>query len=225
MVIFCVTLTLQTFLWLVHIAFEWRVSTPKARSESMHWPVSCRTYSCGQKSRWRLRKIDAWCIVMTEAVTLSNLMDIASLVSEIWLATDRQTHTQTGRLLGSILIFSKSSGTLKTKRPQPQKIVHYYLSAFTLMYDGCKTCNSFMCFSVPFKSYCCSAVSFVFTSIGVDISLNAWTLWISELPWQQSLWFSHSGCIRHEAIVMPFALETVVFMFSCKTNPCVYAHS
>ena len=33
-------------------------SPPKARSESVHWPVSCRTCSCGHHSRWRLLKID-----------------------------------------------------------------------------------------------------------------------------------------------------------------------
>ena len=34
---------------------------------------------------------------MTEAVSASNVIVIASLVSEIWLATDRQTDRQTGR--------------------------------------------------------------------------------------------------------------------------------
>ena len=35
-------------------------------------------------------------IPMTEAVIVSNLIAIASLVSEIWLATDRQTHRPLG---------------------------------------------------------------------------------------------------------------------------------
>ena len=36
-------------------------------------------------------------IVMTEAVTALNVIAIASLVSEIWLATKRQTDRQTDR--------------------------------------------------------------------------------------------------------------------------------
>ena len=39
--------------------------------------------------------ISMLCILATEAVTMSNLITIATLVSDIWLATDTQTHTQT----------------------------------------------------------------------------------------------------------------------------------
>ena len=61
---------------------------------------------------------------MTEAVTSSNLIAIASLVSEISLATDRQTHRQTYRETGRQTdrqttwlhsIFFKIIRTLKTK--------------------------------------------------------------------------------------------------------------
>ena len=34
--------------------------------------------------------ICTWCILVIEAVTVSNLIVTASLVSEIWLAADRQ---------------------------------------------------------------------------------------------------------------------------------------
>ena len=50
-------------------------------------------------------------ILLTEAVTMSNLKAIASLVSEIWQATDRLTDTH---MALSMLTFSKS--TLKTNR-------------------------------------------------------------------------------------------------------------
>ena len=42
-------------------------------------------------------KNDTWCILMTEGetVTVLNVIAIASLVSEIWLATELHTHTQT----------------------------------------------------------------------------------------------------------------------------------
>ena len=39
--------------------------------------------------------INMWGILVTEAVTVSNLIAIASLVSEIWLAMDGHTHTDT----------------------------------------------------------------------------------------------------------------------------------
>ena len=39
----------------------------------------------------KVNVINTWCIVMVDAVTVSNLIVIVSLVSEIWLATDRQT--------------------------------------------------------------------------------------------------------------------------------------
>ena len=42
-----------------------------------------------------IKKKDIRYILMTEAVTVSNVIAIASLVSEIWLATERQTHTHT----------------------------------------------------------------------------------------------------------------------------------
>ena len=35
---------------------------------------------------------------MTEAVTFSNVIAIASLVSEVWMATDGNTHTHTHTL-------------------------------------------------------------------------------------------------------------------------------
>ena len=44
----------------------------------------------------KINIINIWCIlvVVTEAVTVLNVIAIALLVSEIWLATDRQTRTQ-----------------------------------------------------------------------------------------------------------------------------------
>ena len=39
--------------------------------------------------------INMWCIPVTEAVTVSNLIAIASLVFEIWVAMERQTHSDT----------------------------------------------------------------------------------------------------------------------------------
>ena len=44
------------------------------------------------------------CILITEAVTVSNLIAIISLVSEIWLAMDRHTDRQT--ITSSSLNFS-----------------------------------------------------------------------------------------------------------------------
>ena len=67
----------------------------KAHSESMHWPVSCRTCSCGEDEGYFNLKSIRESIIMTT----SNLTAIASLVSEIWRAmetqTDRHTHTDT----------------------------------------------------------------------------------------------------------------------------------
>ena len=39
--------------------------------------------------------INTRCILVTEAVSVSHLIAIASLVFEIWLATDRHTDTET----------------------------------------------------------------------------------------------------------------------------------
>ena len=81
-------------------AFADSSQTPKACSESMtNQCFAGYVHSCGHKSRWRLLKIATWCIVMTEAVTLPNLIAFALLVSEIWLAKDTHTHrhTQTHR--------------------------------------------------------------------------------------------------------------------------------
>ena len=43
----------------------------------------------------KVNVINTWCILMADAITVSNLIVIVSLVSEIWLATDRQTYRQT----------------------------------------------------------------------------------------------------------------------------------
>ena len=43
-------------------------------------------------------KNDTGCILITEAGTLSNVIATASLVSEIWRATERQTDRQTDNL-------------------------------------------------------------------------------------------------------------------------------
>ena len=43
--------------------------------------------------------IYVWCIFVTETVTVSNLIAIASLVSDIWLATDGHTDRQTIRVV------------------------------------------------------------------------------------------------------------------------------
>ena len=53
---------------------------------------------------------------MTEAVTVSNLIAIASPVSEIRLAKERQTDRQTDNTAFSILTFSKSKTTKKPKQ-------------------------------------------------------------------------------------------------------------
>ena len=60
--------------------------------------------------------INMLCIPVTEAVTVSNRIAIASLVSEIWLATDRQTDRQTDRSLGLVYVnLFKVIKTLKAK--------------------------------------------------------------------------------------------------------------
>ena len=88
------------------------ISTPKAHSESMHRPMSCRTWPCGHNSRWSLLKNDTWCfLIITEAVTLSNLIAIAWLILRHgWGQKGRRT-TQT-KTVSSTLTFSK---TLKTR--------------------------------------------------------------------------------------------------------------
>lgn len=50
------------------------------------------------------KKIDTWCILVTEAVTELSVMMMASVVSEVSLATDRQTDY----MASSMLTFSKS---------------------------------------------------------------------------------------------------------------------
>ena len=51
------------------------------------------------RSMWpsmvKVNIIHTWSILITEAVTVSNVIAIASLVSEIWLATERHRHTHT----------------------------------------------------------------------------------------------------------------------------------
>ena len=43
----------------------------------------------------RFHQNDTWCIIMTETVTVSNVIAIAALVSEIWLAKEiTRTHTR-----------------------------------------------------------------------------------------------------------------------------------
>ena len=53
--------------------------------------------------------IKTCCIIVTEEVTLSNLIANASHVSEVWPATDRHTHRQTDDMVCK---------TLKTKTCQ-----------------------------------------------------------------------------------------------------------
>ena len=61
---------------------------------------------------FKVQIMNTWCILVTEAVTASNLITIVSLVSEIWRTTDRHTHTDrlkhTDYLDSSMLSFSKS---------------------------------------------------------------------------------------------------------------------
>ena len=66
----------------------------------------------------KVNMINTCCILVTEAVTVSNVITIASLVSEIWLsAKDRQTHRETDYLASSMLInLFKVFMTLKTKQ-------------------------------------------------------------------------------------------------------------
>ena len=44
------------------------------------------------------------CILITETVTVSNLIALASLLSEIWLATDGHTRRQTDRWQGLVYV-------------------------------------------------------------------------------------------------------------------------
>ena len=60
--------------------------------------------------------INTWCILITESVTVSNVIAIASLVSDIWLATEIQPHTHTQRLGLSMLKFAKLLTTLQTMK-------------------------------------------------------------------------------------------------------------
>ena len=46
-------------------------------------------------------------LTQTETIAVSNVIAIASLVSEIWLATERQTDTHTDTVLVSSVKFSK----------------------------------------------------------------------------------------------------------------------
>ena len=66
------------------------------------------------------------CILVTEAVTVSKLIAMASLVSEIWWATDGQTHRQTDSVIYPMITFSYSAiSTLKKphqKQPRPHLI-------------------------------------------------------------------------------------------------------
>ena len=78
---------------------------------------------------------------MTETVTVSNLVAIASLVSEICLATDeqidRETDGQTDDIDSSMITFSKSlSVKLKTKSSQNRKISHVQLSMTAVRTTG-----------------------------------------------------------------------------------------
>ena len=113
--------------WLCASVIHWLVSTLKVYSESMHWPVSCRTCSCGHTSRWRLLNIDTWCIFMTEAVTLSNLIELhwflrygsrrnhmhAHACTHIRTHTHRHKHTDFGLVE---INFSKVTKALKTTK-------------------------------------------------------------------------------------------------------------
>ena len=71
----CVCLNIFYFCEIIeHLLFSWLRSV---------WPWM----------KVKVNIINTWCILVTEAVTVSNVIAIASLVSEIWLATERHTHT------------------------------------------------------------------------------------------------------------------------------------
>ena len=70
----------------------------------------------------KLPKNDASCILMTEAVIVSNVIGIPSLVSEIWLATKRQTKIQSRFLPQSLQGHLSLEKSLKTFLESRQEI-------------------------------------------------------------------------------------------------------
>ena len=55
-------------------------------------------------------------LTQTETIAVSNVIAIASLVSEIWLATERQTDTHTDTVLVSSVKFSKVAHDFAKKK-------------------------------------------------------------------------------------------------------------
>ena len=78
------------------------------------------------------------CIHLTEAVTVSNLISIASLASEVWLAMDRHTHTD-----DTASCIFKVRRTLKTKITLKTEPAH--MPAGALHWKSLQSCQSSQC--------------------------------------------------------------------------------
>ena len=79
--------------------------------------------------------INTWCILITEAVTVSNVIAIASLVFEIWLAhTDRHRHRHRHTDTRSTLKFAKSLCKQITRS--------FWLTNLQVIIPGCNGGNS-----------------------------------------------------------------------------------
>ena len=97
---------------LANIIYTFSLTTFTTNLMSIAWTVSEiieHLLFSSLRSVWPWMKvkvniINVWCIHMTEAVTVSNLIMIDLMVSEIWLATDRLTNKHTDRLLCFVYI-------------------------------------------------------------------------------------------------------------------------